>query len=176
MEVLTLPDGPAVPWSSVNNSTGEENLTIIPGVEDRNIDDIAHDFEQFTDNDRRALLRRLRSEPAAPKKHENPFPEGNSMHEAWANAEEKAQEMARVRESKISNAKEKAAKILDSAYTAGFIIDELTAMSLAMGGEITFNNRRYIASKDGDLFALDYGVKNRVRNLMSFITFIKKTR
>lgn len=25
LEVLTLPDGPAVPWSSVNNSTIEEN-------------------------------------------------------------------------------------------------------------------------------------------------------
>ncbi|MGO2461626.1 MAG: replication endonuclease [Ewingella sp.] len=174
MEILTLPDGPAVPWSSVNNSTGEENLNTIPAVEDRNVDDIAPDFEQFTDKDRRALLRRLRSEPAAPKKHENPFPEGNSMHEAWANAEEKAQEMARVRESKMINARDKASKIIDSAYTAGIHIDELTAMSLAMGGEITFNNRRYIASKDGDLFALGRGSKERSTALHQFIGRIKE--
>lgn len=174
MEVLTLPDGPAVPWSSVNNSTGEENLNTIPGVEDRNVDDIAPDFERFTDKDRRALLRRMRSEPAAPKKHENPFPDGNSMHEAWANAEEKAQEMARVRESKMINARNKASKIIDSAYTAGISIDELNAMSLAMGGEITFNNRRYIASKDGNLFALDRGSKERSTALHQFIGRIKE--
>ncbi|WP_459175618.1 replication endonuclease [Ewingella americana] len=74
-EVLTLPDGPAVPWSSVNNSTGEENLNKNLGVEDRIVEDITLDFDQMTDKDRRALLRRLRSELAAQKKHENPFPE-----------------------------------------------------------------------------------------------------
>ncbi|MGV8925726.1 MAG: replication endonuclease [Ewingella sp.] len=74
---LTLPDGPAVPWSSVNNSTAEENSNKKPGVEDRIFEDIALDFDQMTDKDRRALLRRLRSEQAAPKKHENPFPESS---------------------------------------------------------------------------------------------------
>jgi len=68
MEVLTLPDGPAVPWSSVNNSTGEGNLNKKPRVEDGIVDGMAPDFNQFTDKDRRALLRRLRSQPAAREK------------------------------------------------------------------------------------------------------------
>ena len=62
-EVLTLPDGTAVPWSSVNNSTGGGNLNKNPGVEDRIVEDIALDFDKLTDKDRRALFHRLRREP-----------------------------------------------------------------------------------------------------------------
>jgi len=167
MEVLTLPDGPAVPWSSVNNSTGEENLNTISGVEDRNVDDIDPDFDQFTDKDRRALLRRLRSEPAAPKKHENPFTEGNPMHEEWANAEEKARETTRMREAELTKARDKAERILDSAYTGGIYIGEMTAISLAMGGTTTINNLRYVSTTEGHLFALGKDKKQREKERLT---------
>ena len=170
IEVLTLPDGPAVPWSPVNNSTGEENLNTIPGVEDRNVDDIAPDFDQFTEKDRRALLRRLRSELAAPKKHENLFSEGSPMFDAWTAAKGKAQKSAQMRESKMVNARNKAAKIQDSAYTVGIIIGELMAVSLALGGEINVKNRHYIASRDGDLFALDQLRKASRHDCGNFVT------
>lgn len=39
-EVLTIVEGPAIPWSSVNNSTGAENSNTIPGVEDRIVEGI----------------------------------------------------------------------------------------------------------------------------------------
>lgn len=58
------------------------------------------------------------------------------MHDAWTNAEEKA------------------ALIQDSAFTAGIHIEEVIAVSLALGAEITVNNRRYIVSQDGDLFSV----------------------
>lgn len=153
-EILTFPDGPAVPWSSVNNSTGGGNLSKNAGVEDRIVEDLALHFGQLSDKECRALLRRLRREPAAPRKHKNPFPEDNSMHETWKNAKEKAGETARIHGLKLKNAKNKAAKIQDSGYTAGIDIDEPAAISLALGAVITVKNRRYIASKDGDLFAL----------------------
>jgi len=49
---------------------------------------------------------------------------------------------------------ERKLKIIDLAYTAAINIDELTAISLAMGDEINFNDQRYVASCNGDLFAL----------------------
>src|SRR5471032_368853 len=172
-EVLTLPDGPAVPWSSVNNSTGEENSNENPGVADRIVQNIASDLNQLTDKDRRALLRRLRSEPAAPKKHENPFPEGNPMHEAWEKAEEKARETAKSRAERLNKAEHKAALIQDSAVTAGISIDKAQAMSLAMGGSINIDNRRYVSTADGDLFVLGRGKeqerKERLTTLRRFI-------
>ncbi len=60
-EVLTLPDGPAVPWSSVNNSTGEENLNKKPGVEDRNISGACINFFRLTGRERQSMLRRIRN-------------------------------------------------------------------------------------------------------------------
>lgn len=74
------------------------------------------------------------------------------------------------------NARNKAAKIQDSAYTAGINIDELTALSLALGGEITVKNRRYIASKNGDLFALGRGEKDRLTSLQQFIYSVQTAK
>ena len=59
-EILTLPDGPAVPWSSVNNSTVEENLKREPGVEGRIIEHMGTHFDQLTHKERRGLLHRLK--------------------------------------------------------------------------------------------------------------------
>lgn len=59
-EVLTKADGPAVPWSSVNNSTVEENLKREPGVEGRIIEHMGTHFDQLTHKERRGLLHRLK--------------------------------------------------------------------------------------------------------------------
>lgn len=67
-EVLTLPDGPAVPWSSVNNSTEGEISNKKSRVKDGNIPDNVFKYDQLTDRERRALLWRLRNETEEQKK------------------------------------------------------------------------------------------------------------
>jgi len=95
------------------------------------------------------------------------------MHEAWENSEEKAHETARLREAGMTRAREKAVRIMDSAYTAGITLHELEAISLAMGGCITVNHLRYVSTTDGDLFALGQDKKReekkRLTNLRRLI-------
>lgn len=150
---VDLRDGPAVPWTRGNNCPLEQNVNNKEGVITTNEPAPPLQFDQITGKDRRALLRRIRSEPAPPKKQENPFPESTPMFDAWEKAEEKARDMARTRLSELAKARDKAVRIQDSAVTAGIVIDMATAMSLAQGGEITVNNRHYTANAEGNLFA-----------------------
>lgn len=66
-EVLTLSDGPAVPWSSVNNSTADENSNENAGVDDSFVGGVGIDFDKMDDKERRDLLRRLRSKTVISK-------------------------------------------------------------------------------------------------------------
>lgn len=136
-EVLTLPDGPAVPWSSVNNSTEEENLTEKTGVNGSTVGDIGIDFDQLYNQERRGLLRRLRNEPVSKKSPQIPPPEGDTAQQ--------------LRERAAQNT---APRLIDFAETAGISLDMSAAMSLALGAEWIIDGRRYIGTAGGTLFAV----------------------
>ncbi|EPE9889015.1 replication endonuclease [Yersinia ruckeri] len=57
-------DGPAVPWSSVNNSPREQKISEPDEAIDRTSEEKIIDFATITDSERRALLRRIKSAPA----------------------------------------------------------------------------------------------------------------
>lgn len=136
-EVLTLPDGPAVPWSSVNNSTAEENLTENAGVDDSFVEGFGIDFDQLTDQERRGLLRRLRNPPVTPKTPQNSLPENASAPQA-----------------RETHARNTALRLIDFAETAGIALDMSAAMSLALGAEWIIDGHRYIGTADGTLFSM----------------------
>lgn len=65
---LTFQDGPAVPWSSVNNSTVKQKTSETGGGTDNHSDQITIDFDHMTDQKRREMVRRLRQQPASGRK------------------------------------------------------------------------------------------------------------
>lgn len=136
-EVLTLPDGPAVPWSSVNNSTAEENLNKKTGVSDSFVRVVEINFDQITDQERRALLRRLRNTPDTSKIPKNPSPKSISTQQLRESHTQKAAQL-----------------LIDFAATAGINLDKSAAISLALGAEWVINGYRYIGTADGTLFAV----------------------
>lgn len=139
-EVLTLLDGPAVPWSSVNNSTADENLNENAGVDDSFVGGVGIDFDQLTYQERRGLLRRLRNPPVTPKTSQNSLPESASAPQA-----------------RDTHARNTALRLIDFAETAGMALDMSAAMSLALGAEWIIDGRRYIGTADGTLFAVGRG-------------------
>ena len=77
VEASAFQDGPAVPWSSVNNSTGEQKTDKNEAVNAHPVDEIDStlppeipDFDRMDDKARRALLRRLRDHPPERRNHQ----------------------------------------------------------------------------------------------------------
>lgn len=136
-EVLTLPDGPAVPWSSVNNSTADENLNENAGVDDSFVGVAGIDFDQMDNKERRGLLRRLRIPPVTPKAPQDSLPDNTPAPQA--------------RNTHVQNT---ALRLIDFAETAGIILEMPAAISLALGAEWIIDGCRYVGTADGTLFAV----------------------
>lgn len=136
-ENLTCQDGPAVPWSSVNNSTAEENLNENAGVDDSIVGGVGTDFDQMDDKERRGLLRRLRNPPVTPKAPQDSLPDNTPAPQA-----------------RNTHAQNTALRLIDFAETAGIILDMPAAISLALGAEWIIDGCRYVGTADGTLFAV----------------------
>lgn len=63
---LTLPDGSPSPWSSVNNSTGEQKASVSGEAIGSTSEQKPLNFDRMNTKERRALLQRIRNAPPQP--------------------------------------------------------------------------------------------------------------
>lgn len=76
------------------------------------------------------------------------------MFDVLKETTEGTHKMVKIHQSKIAKVNRKARAILDSTNTTGIDIILTIAISLGMCEKITANNRRYVYTLGGELFAL----------------------
>ncbi|WP_409309013.1 replication endonuclease [Pectobacterium sp. B1J-3] len=136
---VTSPTGGA--WSSVNNSTGDEKVSISEPA-DREIGSTSEpeniDFEHMTDMERRGLLNRLRSQPP------------DRRHKEHSSTTQPHKESEKQTVSKRSD--DWRASVADFARSLGWDISDGELRRLETGNAIALAGYAYIASADGCLY------------------------
>lgn len=166
VEASAFQDGPAVPWSSVNNSTGEQKTAKNEGLNAHPIDEIdstlppeIHDFDRMEEKARRALLRRLRNHP----------PERRHHQDSSTTPREKTkgeQAFSQVADELISN-------ISKYAHSIGWELPTHVLRRLAVGHVVDIGGKFYRVDHFGNVRQSkpDYGT--RARNLLQRFNNLK---
>lgn len=143
---LTFQDGPAVPWSSVNNSTVEQKTSETGGEIDSHSEQIIIDFDRMTDKERREMVRRLRQQPASDRNRQQPMISADEQR-----AIEAAQRKAAHRDQQQQRLAARAALIADFAQSIGIDLPQEAALSLAAGATLEASGKAFRANHDGSL-------------------------
>lgn len=160
-------DGPAVPWSSVNNSPVEQKTSEPDETIDRISEEKIIDFVTITDAERRALLRRVKNERPIVIKT-------NSLTPAEESSRQVSAEKAAQRQEKTAQLAPVTTKIRDFADSIGLSISEQQAQSLACGATLTIGGQNWRARGDGCLYQFqrqpttvqrEFNIMNRVAKL-----------
>lgn len=136
---VTSPTGDA--WSSVNNSTGDEKISISEPA-DREIGSTSEpetiDFEHMTDTERRGLLNRIRSQP--PDRRHSEHSSTTQTHETTE------------KQTVSKRSDDWRASVADFARSLGWDISAGEVRRLETGSAITLADYSYVASADGCLY------------------------
>ncbi|WP_253254313.1 replication endonuclease [Yersinia massiliensis] len=155
-------DGPAVPWSSVNNSPVEQKTSEPDETIDRTSEEKIIDFATITDAERRALLRRVKNERPTVIKTSALTPAEESSRQASANK-------AAQRQEKTAQLAPVTTKIRDFAESIGLSISEQQAQSLACGAILTIDGQNLWAKEDGCLYQRQPTTTQRVDKLWAHL-------
>ncbi|TAI92992.1 replication endonuclease [Pectobacterium versatile] len=139
LAVTTSPTGDA--WSSVNNSTGDEKISISEPA-DREIGSTSEpetiDFEHMTDTERRGLLNRIRSQP--PDRRHSEHSSTTQTHETTE------------KQTVSKRSDDWRASVADFARSLGWDISAGEVRRLETGSAITLAGYAYVANGDGCLY------------------------
>lgn len=155
-------DGPAVPWSSVNNSPREQKISEPDEAIDRTLEEKIIDFTTITDAERRALLRRVKNERPIVIKTSALTPAEELSRQALA-------EKAAQRQEKTARLAPVATKIRDFAESIGLSISEQQAQSLACGATLTTDGQNSQAREDGCLYQCQPTTTQRIDKLWTHL-------
>ncbi|ENA1773674.1 replication endonuclease [Yersinia ruckeri] len=140
-------DGPAVPWSSVNNSPVVQKTHECGEETDRTSELKIGDLNTLTDAQRRALLRRIKKEPLS-------APKARTLTPAEAAARQASIKKASERAQKLAEMAPLATKIRDFADSMGIAISEIQARAMAGGATLTVEGQKYRSNQDGALYCV----------------------
>lgn len=160
-------DGPAVPWSSVNNSPAEQKISEPDEATDGTLEEKVTDFTAITDAERRALLHRVKNErPTVIKTNAlTPTEELSRQVSAGkaAQRQEKTVQLAPV-----------ATKIRDFAESIGLSISKQQAQSLACGATLTIDGQNWRAREDCCLYHCQPTTAQRAFSVMSRVARLRE--
>ncbi|AOF14801.1 phage replication protein [Yersinia enterocolitica] len=160
-------DGPAVPWSSVNNSPVEQKTREPEEATDRTSEHKIIDFTAITDAERRALFRRIKNEPVATIKT-------NALTQAEELSRQASAEKAAQRQEKTAQLAPVATKIRDFAESIGLSISKQQAQSLACGATLTIGGQNWRAREDCCLYQCQPTTAQRTFNVMSRVAKLRE--
>ncbi|CNK26307.1 phage replication protein [Yersinia pseudotuberculosis] len=160
-------DGPAVPWSSVNNSPVEQKTREPDEAIDRTLEEKIIDFTAITDAERRALLRRIKSAPVLTIKT-------NALTPAEELSRQASAEKAAQRREKTARLAPVATKIRDFAESIGLSISEQQAQSLACGATLTIGGQNWRAREDCCLYQCQPTTAQRAFSVMSRVAKLRE--
>ncbi|MFM1017789.1 replication endonuclease [Yersinia enterocolitica] len=160
-------DGPAVPWSSVNNSPLEQKTSEPDEVIDRTLEEKIIDFTAITDAERRALLRRIKSAPVTTVKT-------NALTLAEELSRQASAEKAAQRREKTARLAPVTTKIRDFAESIGLSISEQQAQSLACGATLTIGGQNWRAREDCCLYQCQPTTAQRAFSVMSRVARLRE--
>lgn len=160
-------DGPAVPWSSVNNSPLEQKTSEPDEVIDRTLEEKIIDFTAITDAERRALLRRIKSAPVTTVKT-------NALTLAEELSRQASAEKAAQRREKTARLAPVTTKIRDFAESIGLSISEQQAQSLACGATLTIGGQNWRAREDCRLYQCQPTTAQRAFSVMSRVARLRE--
>ncbi|WP_186379947.1 replication endonuclease [Yersinia mollaretii] len=160
-------DGPAVPWSSVNNSPLEQKTSEPDEVIDRTLEEKIIDFTAITDAERRALLRRIKSAPVTTVKT-------NALTLAEELSHQASAEKAAQRREKTARLAPVTTKIRDFAESIGLSISEQQAQSLACGATLTIGGQNWRAREDCCLYQCQPTTAQRAFSVMSRVAKLRE--
>ncbi|QDW31947.1 replication endonuclease [Yersinia sp. KBS0713] len=160
-------DGPAVPWSSVNNSPVEQKTREPEEATDRTSEHKIIDFTAITDAERRALFRRMKNEPVATIKT-------HALTPAEEYARQVSAEKAAQRQEKTAQLAPVATKIRDFAESIGLSISKQQAQSLACGATLTIGGQNWRAREDCCLYQCQPTTAQRVFSVMSRVAKLRE--
>ncbi|CNK40706.1 replication endonuclease [Yersinia pseudotuberculosis] len=160
-------DGPAVPWSSVNNSPVEQKTREPDEAIDRTLEEKIIDFTAITDAEHRALLRRIKSAPVLTIKT-------NSLTPAEELSRQASTEKAAQRREKTARLTPVATKIRDFAESIGLSISEQQAQSLACGATLTIGGQNWRAREDCCLYQCQPTTAQRAFSVMSRVAKLRE--
>ncbi|AKP35266.1 replication protein [Yersinia aleksiciae] len=167
VEVDVFQDGPAVPWSSVNNSPLEQKTSEPDEVIDRTLEEKIIDFTAITDAERRALLRRIKNAPA-------PTIKTNSLTPTEELSRQASAEKAAARQEKTARLAPVTTKIRDFAESIGLSISEQQAQSLACGATLTIGGQNWRAREDCCLYQCQPTAAQRAFSVMSRVAKLRE--
>lgn len=160
-------DGPAVPWSSVNNSPVEQKTCEPEEAIDRTSEHKIIDFTAITDAERRALFRRIKNEPVATIKT-------NALTQAEELSRQASAEKAAQRQEKTAQLAPVTTKIRDFAESIGLSISKQQAQSLACGATLTIGEQNWRAREDCCLYQRPPTTAQRAFSVMSRVARLRE--
>ncbi|EKN6222675.1 replication endonuclease [Yersinia enterocolitica] len=160
-------DGPAVPWSSVNNSPVEQKIVEPEEAIDRTLEEKTIDFTALTDAERRALLRRIKNAPVATIKT-NPLTPAEEL------SRQVSAEKAAQRQEKTVQLAPVTTKIRDFAESIGLSISIQQAQSLSCGATLTIGGQNWRAREDCCLYQCQPTTAQRVFSVMSRVAKLRE--
>ncbi|HDL7837465.1 TPA: replication endonuclease [Yersinia enterocolitica] len=160
-------DGPAVPWSSVNNSPVEQKTREPDEDIDRISEEKIIDFTTISDTERRALFRRIKNEPVATIKT-------NALTQAEELSRQASAEKAAQRQEKTAQLAPVTTKIRDFAESIGLSISKQQAQSLACGATLTIGEQNWRAREDCCLYQCQPTTAQRAFSVMSRVARLRE--
>ncbi|EOV4174942.1 hypothetical protein ACONW8_000740 [Yersinia enterocolitica] len=160
-------DGPAVPWSSVNNSPVEQKIVEQKEAIDRTLEEKIIDFTAITDAERRALLHRIKNAPVATIKT-NPLTPAEEL------SRQVSAEKAAQRQEKTVQLAPVTTKIRDFAESIGLSISKQQAQSLACGATLTIGGQNWRAREDCCLYQCQPTTAQRAFSVMSRVAKLRE--